>query len=325
MAIFLALIVFVGGVLLALAWFTALTARRVEAMLPPRGRFVDIDGQRIHYTDTGGSGPVIVLIHGLAGNMLNFNYTMPDNLAADFRVIAVDRPGSGYSTRPDNASATLTAQAATLAKLFRQLELGPALLVGHSLGGALSLALALDHPDCVSGVVLLAPLTHTVAKAPTEFNGLIIRSPFWRKLIARTIATPASILGGSKMLAFVFAPDIPPADFPTRGGGMLGLRPSNFYAASSDLVAIEDVLPGYMARYHTLSLPMAMLYGRGDRLLDFRAQGEAMVAKVPTLELELVEGGHMLPITIPDRCEAMVRRVADRVRAARDARALDAS
>lgn len=324
MTIFLALIVFIGGVLLVLVWFTALTARRVEAMLPPRGRFMEIDGQRIHYTDTGGPGPVIVLIHGLAGNMLNFNYATLEDLAADFRVIAVDRPGSGYSTRPDDASATLTAQAATLAELLRRLELGRVILVGHSLGGALSLALALDHPDCVSGIVLLAPLTHTVEKAPAEFNGLLIKSPFWRKVAAWTIATPASILGGSKMLAFVFAPDTPPADFSTRGGGLLGLRPGNFYAASADLVAIEDVLPGYMARYHLLSLPMAMLYGRGDRLLDFRAQGEAMVEKVPTLELEILEGGHMLPVTVPDRCVAMVRRVADRVKEAHGSRAQDA-
>ena len=182
MAIFLALIFFSGCVALALALFTALTARRVEATIPPRGRFMDIDGQRIHYTDTGGAGPAVVLIHGLAGNMLNFNYTMPETLAADFRVIAVDRPGSGYSTRPDTASATLTAQAATLATLFRRLETGPALLVGHSLGGALSLAIALDHPDCVGGLALIAPLTHTVQTAPSEFNGLLIRSPLLRKL-----------------------------------------------------------------------------------------------------------------------------------------------
>ena len=324
MAFFLALIFFIGCVVLALAWFTALTARRVEAMLPPRGRFMDIDGQRIHYTDTGGSGPAVVLIHGLAGNMLNFNYTMPEKLAADFRVIAVDRPGSGYSTRPDDASATLAAQAATLATLFRQLELGRAILVGHSLGGALSLALALDHPDCVGGLALIAPLTHTVEKAPTEFNGLLIRSRVWRKIVAWTVATPGGILGGAKLLAFAFAPDVPPADFSTRGGGLLGLRPSNFYAASSDIVAVEDVLPGYMARYHALRNPMAMLYGRGDHLLDFRAQGEAMVEKNPALELELLEGGHMLPVTVPDRCVAIVRRVADRMKEAHISRAQDA-
>ena len=117
-------------------------------------------------------------------------------------------------------------------------------------------------------------------------------------------------------MAFVFAPDIAPADFPTRGGGMLGLRPSHFYAASSDIAAVEEVLPGYMARYHSLTLPIAILYGRGDRLLNHREQGEAMTEKLPALDLELMEGGHMLPVSAPDRCVAMVRRVADRMKIA---------
>ena len=79
-----------------------------------------------------------------------------------------------------------------------------------------------------------------------------------------------------------------------------------------------------MARYHALRIPMAMLYGRGDHLLDFRAQGEAMVEKNPALELELLEGGHMLPVTVPDRCVAIVRRVADRMKEAHISRAQDA-
>src|SRR4249920_3246587 len=119
MGTLLVLILLVACIIAGLVWFTANTARRVEAELPPRGSFADIDGQRIHYIDTGGSSPAIVLIHGLSGNLLNFGY-MTDKLAGDFRVVLVDRPGSGYSTRPDDAPATITAQAATLATLMRR-------------------------------------------------------------------------------------------------------------------------------------------------------------------------------------------------------------
>ncbi|MFX8512336.1 alpha/beta fold hydrolase, partial [Acinetobacter baumannii] len=84
----------------------------------------------------------VVMIHGLGGNMLHFGYAMADKLANDFRVVLVDRPGSGYSTRPDAAPATLTAQAGTIATLIRRLDLKQPLVVGHSLGGALSLAIA---------------------------------------------------------------------------------------------------------------------------------------------------------------------------------------
>jgi len=316
MAFLLGLILLLAVIIAGLVWFTARTARRVEALLPPRGQFMDIDGQRIHYTDSGGTKPAIVMIHGLGGNMLHFVYAMADKLANDYRVILVDRPGSGYSTRPEGTPATLTAQARTIATLIRRLDLKQPLVVGHSLGGALSLAIALDHPDCTGALALLAPLTHASEVVPEVFQGLVIPSPLLRKAIAWTVATPIGIRRGPALQKEVFAPEAAPADFPIRGGALLGLRPTAFYNTSTDLMAVNDTLPGYMARYKSLDIPMAMLYGRGDHLLDFRAQGEAMKIVCPALDLELVEGGHMLPMTQADRCIALVRRVAERQGAA---------
>src|SRR5882724_12080635 len=312
MAFLLGLILLLAVIIAGLAWFTASTAKRVEALLPPRGQFMDIDGQRIQYVDTGGTKPAIVMIHGIGGNLLHFGYAMADKLANDYRVILVDRPGAGYSTRPDDAPATLTAQAKTIATLIRRLGLKQPLVVGHSLGGALSLAIALDHPDCAGGLALLAPLTHATDVVPEMFQGLVIASPLVRKAIAWTVAVPLGIRRGPAVLKEVFAPEAAPADFPMRAGGLLGLRPGAFYATSSDLMAAGETLPGYMARYKSLGIPMAMLFGRGDRVLDYRAQGEAMKIVCPALDLELMEGGHMLPITVPDRCVALVRRVAER-------------
>jgi pimeloyl-ACP methyl ester carboxylesterase len=273
---------------------------------------MDIDGQRIHYTDSGGTKPAVVMIHGLGGNLLHFGYAMADKLANDYRVILVDRPGAGYSTRPDDAPATLTAQAKTIAALIRRLGLKQPLVVGHSLGGALSLAIALDHPDCAGGLALIAPLTHAREDVPEVFQGLVIHSALLRKAIAWTVATPLGIRRGPVLLKEVFAPEAAPADFPMRAGGLLGLRPTAFYNTSSDLMAAGETLPGYMARYKSLAIPMAMLFGRGDRLLDYRGQGEAMKIVCPALDLELVDGGHMLPMTQADRCVALVRRVAER-------------
>jgi pimeloyl-ACP methyl ester carboxylesterase len=319
MAFLFGLILLLALVIAGLIWFSARTAHRVEALLPPRGQFIDIDGQRIHYVDSGGSKPPVVMIHGLGGNLLHFGYAMADKLSNDFRVILVDRPGSGYSTRPDDAPATLTAQAKTIATLIRRLGLERPLVIGHSLGGALSLAMALDHPDCVGGLALIAPLTHAQDEVPEVFKGVVVASPLVRKAIALTLAVPLGIWRGPKLVPEVFAPEPAPADFPMRAGGLLGLRPSAFYATSSDIMAVTDVLPGYIARYKTLNIPMAMLYGKGDRLLDYRRHGDAMKVTCPALDLEVMEGGHMLPITVPDRCAAMVRRVAERQRGAQAA------
>ena len=194
MAILLGLILLLAVIIAGLVWFTANTAKRVEALLPPRGQFMDIDGQRIHYTDTGRTKPAIVMIHGLGGNLLHFSYAMADKLANDFRVILVDRPGAGYSTRPDDAPATLTAPAKIIATLIRRLDLKQPLVVGHSLGGAMSLAIALDHPDCAGALALIAPLTHAVESPPEVFKGLEISSPLMRKIIAWTVATPLRAL-----------------------------------------------------------------------------------------------------------------------------------
>jgi pimeloyl-ACP methyl ester carboxylesterase len=113
----------------------------------------------------------------------------------------------------------------------------------------------------------------------------------------------------------VFAPEAVVLDFPVRAGGLLGLRPKAFRAASSDMVAVNDALPGYVSRYPSLDKPIGILFGTGDRVLDYRKHGEAMKAPCPALDLELIEGGHMLLITAPDRCASLIRRIATREQA----------
>jgi pimeloyl-ACP methyl ester carboxylesterase len=313
MSIILTLILIVAVMVAGLVWFAANTARKVEAAVPPCGQFMEIDGQRLHYVDTKGAGPAIVMIHGLGGTLRNYTYALVDKLSGEFRVIAVDRPGSGYSGRQDDAPARLGAQADTLAKFMRALGLKQPLLVGHSLGGALSLAIALDHPDCAGALALIAPLTHAQDDVPEPFQGLFVNSPVLRKIIAWTLATPMSIWRAPELLKIVFGPDAVPADYPTRGGGLLGLRPKSFYNTSSDLVAVNEDLPGMMSRYGGLSIPLGMLYAKGDRILDYRRQGEAMKQKCPALDLVLMdEHGHMLPVTAPDATADLIRRVAAR-------------
>ena len=187
------------------------------------------------------------------------------------------------------------------------------LLVGHSLGGALSLAIALDHPDSAGALALIAPLTQAQDDVPEPFQGLDVTSPMIRKIVAWTLAIPMSIRNAPKLLKIVFGPDAVPADYPTRGGGLLGLRPKSFYNTSSDLVAASEDLPGMMKRYGGLTIPLGMLFAKGDLILDYRRQGEAMKQQCPALDLVLLDGhGHMLPLTAPDATADLIRRVAAR-------------
>ena len=292
-----------------LALFTRHVARKVEAALPPQGFFVDVPGARLHVREQG-IGPAVLLIHGLAGQMSHFTYEVARRLAPHHRVVSVDRPGAGYSTRKPGTPAGLREQAAALAALIECLGLERPLVVGHSLGGAVALALALDHPDRVAGLSLLAPLTHMPDDVPPAFGALAIESPALRRLLAWTIATPASIARGGAVLKQVFGPDPVPHDFATRGGGLLGLRPGQFLAAAEDVQALPAQLPQYSARYGELRMPVSVLFGRGDALLPWREHGEALACKVPHAVLELVEGGHMLPVAQPELTVRFIRGAA---------------
>jgi pimeloyl-ACP methyl ester carboxylesterase len=305
---FLAVLLAVGG----LAGVSAAMARRFEKAVPPQGGFLALDGERLHVLDKGTGRPV-VMIHGLAGQMGNFTYSLVDRLSVDFRVVAFDRPGSGYSTRQPNAPAGLRAQAATLAKAIRALRLENPVIVGHSLGAAVALAIALDHPDCAGALALIAPATHPVTAPPAAFRALAIGPPLLRRLVAWTVATPAGWLAGSWTMRQVFAPEPAPADFATKGGGLLALRPRNVYASSSDIMAamkLREDIESMTRRYRSLRAPVGILFGRSDQILDWRAQGEAMKRELPSLDLEIVEGAHMLPVTQPDVCAAFIRRMA---------------
>jgi pimeloyl-ACP methyl ester carboxylesterase len=304
-----------GLVLGGLALFTLWTAWQIEKALPPLGRFIDIDGARIHYLDRG-SGLPLLCIHGLAGQMRNFTYALLGALQSDFRVVILDRPGSGYSTRPAGASAALGAQAATIARFIDKLGLERPLVVGHSLGGAIALALAVDHPEKVGGLALLAPVTCSPQHVPPPFQGLAIASPLLRRLVAWTVAIPLAIMTRDIALDTLFGPQPVPADFATRGGALLSLRPQSFIGASEDLVAAmaEAELNTLPARYHDLTMPVGVIYGTGDRVLDPTAHSDALVANLPAVTFEQIEGGgHMILIASAERCAAFITRMARRV------------
>ena len=273
------------------------TRRRVEAALPPTGRFVEADGHRFHVVERG-EGPPVLLIHGLGGQHQHFYALMPE-LARDHRVIAFDRAGSGHTPRPKGAEAGPIAQARAVAALIDALELDRPLVVGHSLGGAIALALGLNHPDKVGGLCLVCPVTREPERTHAMFKPLILHSDALRHLIGWTVLVPATIARAEKSIAAAFAPETPPEGFRERAGGLLGLRPSAFRNASLDIVALPADLDRMVPRYPDLAVPAAILYGQGDELLDAEEQGRQTHEAAPNIAFGAIEGGHMIPITRP--------------------------
>ena len=303
-----------GAVVAAAAGVTALVvhsarvARGVEAALPPTGRKTRVRGGTLHWTETGAGRPVL-LIHGLGGNLLHFSDVVP-LLADEFRVISVDRPGSGYSTRDSDDLATLPEQARMIAEFLATEGIEKPLIVGHSLGGALALTMALNHPEQVSALALLCPLTTRTA-TPAVFRSLEIRSPLVRRIIGATLAVPMAKKTAQETLRIVFAPEPAPEDFILRFGGALGLRPQAFVATSTDTVAASETVAAVHDRLATLTLPGGVQFGAEDGVLNPEVNGRGLQKILPHFLCEfLPDRGHMTPVTAPEDCAGFIRKIA---------------
>lgn len=309
----LVLLILAAGVFLAIgARKTRTMADEARATVPQAGQIIEVPGGAVHLLDMGPrDAPAVVMIHGLGGQMHHFTYAMTDLLKDDFRLIVLDRPGCGYSRRDTEAQAELTAQGRMIWAALEHLDVRDPVLVGHSLGGAVALGMAVDRPDQAKALALIAPLTRPDVSPSDAFAGLNVPNRTARRLLAHTWAVPMARAGALNTLNMVFAPEPWPADFLERGGGALGLRPESFLASVEDYMAsdgIGAISQDYGARLKT---PGGILYGADDALLDPVAQGQSM--EEFGLEYKALPGrGHMLPITAPAECATFVRKMAAR-------------
>ena len=283
--------------------------RRVEARWPAAGRGIDAGAARTHVREVGGAGrPRVLLIHGANANLNELWAPFAADLARDFHVIAMDRPGMGYSTRPRRAH-TLAAQAKRAADVLRATGDGPAIIVGHSLGGAVALRLALDAPELVAGLVLLAP-------AATPFPG----KPIWW---ARLAATP---LLGHIFCALIipnlgplisranidqnFLPGAAPDHYYEQSAVGLAFRPGAFRASAQDVCALSAELAAQAPNYPEILAPAIIITAEKDRVLSPKRHARALAAALPAAELVIApDCGHMPHQLRPDLALAAIRRV----------------
>lgn len=292
-----------------LALYSFAAGRMAKRRVPPLGGFIDLPGARLHYLAMG-SGPSVVLVHGLTGQLRDFTFALAQQLAADHRVILFDRPGSGHSAWRRRGDRGIAAHAAILYEFLKLLGVKRPLVVGHSLGGAVALRLAIDYPDAVCGLGLICPLTQPVDEAPPMFQALMIESNVKRWLLSHTLAVPVGKLRRGEIARLLFAPDAVPADYGRRGGALLKDRASVFRTASREVLAVQAEMPGIAERSGEIGVPVAILFGRDDGVLDPSVHGERTAARVPHGSLTLIDGGHMIPATRPEAVAAWLRGLA---------------
>lgn len=303
-----------AAVLTAAALWNNARARHAEHDHPPSGRFVEVDGIRLHYLGRGSGSPV-VLLHGNVVSAEDYVHSgVFDELAKRHRVIAFDRPGFGYSARPQGTLWTPAAQARLLREAFAQLGMERPVVVGHSWGTLVALAMALDAPDAVGGLVLLSGYYK-----PTARLDVALAAPPAIPILGDVLRYTISPLLGRAMLPInlkaMFAPQPVPDRFRRDFPYGFPVRPWQIRAEAQDAATMVPAAASLRARYGDLKLPVTVMAGTEDRIVDVDSQAVWFHEAVRGSQLRLVPGtGHMFHHAVPEQVVEAIMAVPRRGR-----------
>ena len=296
-----------------LAAATALGVSHLEAVHPPTGQFVEVQGVRLHVAELGlerdapGADPAVVLIHGASGNLEDMRIALGEKLAQSHRVILIDRPGHGWSSRPQSDDyASPARQAELVAGALEQLGVRRAILLGHSWGGAFAAAYALAFPERTAGLVLMSAPTHPWPANPGWYNK-VAGLPYIGPLFLHTCVYPLGLLLVNSVSRSVFEPQAVPEDYVRRAAILLVLRPKTFYSNARDLALLENFITAQVPRYVDLRTPTVIITGDRDTLVSPQINALVLAATLPRAKLVLLKDvGHMPHHAVPEVVAAAI-------------------
>src|SRR3954454_15064677 len=221
---------------------------------PPIGRFLDVDGVRLHYIERG-QGEPLVLIHGNGTLIQDFTIAgLMDGLSERYRVIVIERPGYGYSERPRRLW-TPRAHATLYQHALAQLGVEQAIVLGHSWGTMVAVALALQAPSLVRSLVLLSGYYF-----PTARMDVVLSSPNAipgiGDALRHTISPPLARLMLPAGIRAMFAPAPVPDPFDRLFPKELMLRPIQLRASMEDAALMTPSVIELEQHYRDLKLPV---------------------------------------------------------------------
>lgn len=302
-----------AGLGVAASWlYVRARTRQVEREHPPEGKFVTVDGVRLHYLERG-EGPALVLLHGIGVHSKDFELSgLLDAAARHYRVIAFDRPGYGYSDRPRTTVWTPDKQARLLHRALKALNVDSAIVLGHSWGTLPALAMGLQAPEVVRGLVLLGGYYYPSLRAEVPFTGAPAL-PLVGDLLSHTVSPVFSRMLWRPLTRRTFAPM--PVSGRFKGLPVwMALRPKQLRATAADSAMLVPGAAMLARHYRELKVPVRILAGTGDRIIDFTHNSERLQGSVPDGQLELYPGvGHMLHYAHPEKVVAAVDAIAAQV------------
>src|SRR3954451_4931880 len=305
----IALLVLVAA-LAATAVYAVAQAHAAERKTPPVGRFLDVDGVRLHYIERGQGDP-LVLIHGNGTLIQDFTVNgLVDRLSKHYRVIVFDRPGYGYSTRPrwlwtPRAHATLFEHA------LHQLGVEQALVLGHSWGTMGAVSLALQAPTLVRSLVLLSGYYLPTTRMDVALN-TPLAVPGIGDALRHTVSPPLARLMLPARIRAMFAPAPVPEHFDRLFPKDLMVRLPQLRASAEDAALMTPSVVELEQHYRELKLPVVILTGGDDQIADVDRQSRRLHEEIPQSELTVLPGlGHMVHHLAPDQVIKAIDRAAE--------------
>ena len=250
---------------------------------------VEVEGRRLRFLKRGSSGDPLVLIHGFGGGLNNWLFNL-DSLAGDHLVYALDLPGHGASSK-DVGDGSLEGLAQVVKGFIETVELGPSHLVGHSMGGAVALILALNHPELVSSVSLIGS-----AALGTDINGAYIDGFIESRRRKDTRVEVEKLFHDPSLVTRQMVNDV--LMFKRIDGAQEALR------TLADRLREGDVQRTVLAdRLGQLSMPVLVVWGQQDQIVP-ASHAEDLPQGVRT---EIIEGaGHMVQMESAARVNQLI-------------------
>ncbi|WP_117212821.1 alpha/beta fold hydrolase [Allorhizocola rhizosphaerae] len=271
---------------------------------------VDLDGP-VHYVDFGGprDAPRVVYVHGLGGSHINWNALAP-LLQRHFRAVAVDLPGFGL-TPAAGRKTSVAANARVLRRFLRIIVKEPAMLIGNSMGGFVSMTVAAGEPELVDRLVLIdptLPLARGVRVDPAVRKQFFLHGLPWvgERVLARRYATVPAKQRVTEVLArCCLDPARVPADmFEALVELETSLTEQRDHAAVH-LAAARSIVYGlawpksYWRLMRAIDKPVLLLHGKHDRLISVDSAREA-ARRLPEWTYVELEAGHIPMMEVPE-------------------------
>lgn len=292
----------------AIAAFAALvTARRsfkAERDHPLRGNVLAIGDVKLHYLDKG-AGPTLVLLHGNGSMIEEFVASgLIQRAAQRYRVLAFDRPGFGHTNRPASRAWTPQEQASLIISALKDLGIGRPIILGHSWGALVALALAFEAPSFPAGLVLVSGYYFPEPRL-AAFAAAAPAVPVWGAFLRWAVEPFLARALWGRIKRKIFAP-APVAEsfeaFPLE----MALRPSQLRANAEEAGMLDPTAEAFAGRYGELRIPVAIVAGEGDRVVD-PEQSERLHGAIAGSRLRLVPAaGHMVHHTAPSEVLATI-------------------